>query len=649
METPRNDHDEEGKIVNKMKLLDQPEAHNNNNELHVVEELIGLIEYIKSIGEYRLTQNKECHGLVRRLNLLLPLLEEIRYQNNTSISQKGIESLKKLKEAFRHAKKLLVTCHNGSKIYLAFESESIMVKFNSIYKKIFRALDDMPYDELGVTEEEIEQVELVRSQIKRSKRRNETQDMELTMDMLVLFSSENDRNADSASIERLANKLGLRTIQELREETMAVRKLGKKRRGISDDTMQHVVEILNKFKRFAGVAEDDDEPEENAMNNAIDKCPSLAIPHEFLCPITLEIMTDPVIIATGQTYERQSIQEWFDTNHRTCPKTGQVLSHLNMAPNVALKNLILQWCEINNFQLPMKEKPHSSGPSHENGGEFSSLVLDLTVDKLDVQREAVTKIRLLSKESPNNRVMIAKSGGIPPLVKLLSYPDSKIQENAVTALLNLSIDKCNKKLISEEQPFPAVIEILQSGTVGAKENSAAALFSLSMLDENKVKIGSLNGVKPLVDLLSNGTIRGKKDAITALFNLSFDQDNKIKAIESGVIKPLLEILGDKRLNMINECFSLLLLLASIPEGRKRIGQLSFVEILVNFCKDGSPKNKECATALLLELSLHNSNLMLAALQFGVYDPIAEIGRNGTSRAQRKANAILQLMNKAEQI
>ncbi|KAG9142099.1 hypothetical protein Leryth_016313 [Lithospermum erythrorhizon] len=543
METPRNDHDEEGKIVNKMKLLDQPEAHNNNNELHVVEELIGLIEYIKSIGEYRLTQNKECHGLVRRLNLLLPLLEEIRYQNNTSISQKGIESLKKLKEAFRHAKKLLVTCHNGSKIYLAFESESIMVKFNSIYKKIFRALDDMPYDELGVTEEEIEQVELVRSQIKRSKRRNETQDMELTMDMLVLFSSENDRNADSASIERLANKLGLRTIQELREETMAVRKLGKKRRGISDDTMQHVVEILNKFKRFAGVAEDDDEPEENAMNNAIDKCPSLAIPHEFLCPITLEIMTDPVIIATGQTYERQSIQEWFDTNHRTCPKTGQVLSHLNMAPNVALKNLILQWCEINNFQLPMKEKPHSSGPSHENGGEFSSLVLDLTVDKLDVQREAVTKIRLLSKESPNNRVMIAKSGGIPPLVKLLS----------------------------------------------------------------------------------------------------FDQDNKIKAIESGVIKPLLEILGDKRLNM-TECFCALLLFQS-QRMRKRIGQLSFVEILVNCTVKTGHKTGMC----YIELSLQNSNLMLAALQFGVYDPIAEIGRNGTSRAQRKANAILQLMNKAEQI
>jgi hypothetical protein len=30
------------------------------------------------------------------------------------------------------------------------------------------------------------------------------------------------------------------------------------------------------------------------------KSPSLIIPHEFLCPITLEIMTDPVIVASGQ-------------------------------------------------------------------------------------------------------------------------------------------------------------------------------------------------------------------------------------------------------------------------------------------------------------------------------------------------------------
>ncbi|GKB95580.1 U-box domain-containing protein 15-like protein [Tanacetum coccineum] len=93
---------------------------------------------------------------------------------------------------------------------------------------------------------------------------------------------------------------------------------------------------------------------------------------------------------------------------------------------------------------------------------------------------------------------------------ICSYPDSKIQEHAVTALLNLSIDDEIKKQVSKEGPIPAIIEILQNGTVGAKENSAAALFSLSMLDENKVLIGSSNGIPPLVNLLTEGTIRGKR-------------------------------------------------------------------------------------------------------------------------------------------
>jgi hypothetical protein len=36
------------------------------------------------------------------------------------------------------------------------------------------------------------------------------------------------------------------------------------------------------------------------MPKSLGKCPSLMIPNDFLCPITLEIMTDPVIVASGQ-------------------------------------------------------------------------------------------------------------------------------------------------------------------------------------------------------------------------------------------------------------------------------------------------------------------------------------------------------------
>lgn len=351
-----------------------------------------------------------------------------------------------------------------------------------------------------------------------------------------------------------------------------------------------------------------------------------------------------------KTYERVSIQKWLDSNHRTCPKTGQTLDHLSLAPNFALKNLILQWCEKNNFELPKKEPcAGSDDSSAEIIEEVSCLVQNLSSCNLEVLKEAIFKIRMLSKENPENRILIANSGGIPQLVKLLSYPNSKIQEHTVTALLNLSIDEANKRLIAREGSIPGIVEILQHGTDEARENSAAALFSLSMLDENKVLVGTLNGIPPLVDLLQNGTVRGKKDAATALFNLSLNQANKSRAINAGLIPPLLHLLEDKSLGMTDEALSILLLLASHPEGRNEMGRLSFIETLVEIIKNGTPKNKECATSVLLVLGLNNSSFTLAALQYGVYEHLLELARCGTNRGKRKANALLQHMSKCEHI
>lgn len=139
----------------------------------------------------------------------------------------------------------------------------------------------------------------MRMQLKRAKRRTETQDIELAMDMMVVFSKEDDRNADSAILERLAKKLDLHTIAELKMETVAVRKLVKERGGQNAESIQQIIYLLGKFKEIAGMHDNNliDAP---TSSRSLDKCPSLLIPHEFLCPITLEIMTDPVITATGQ-------------------------------------------------------------------------------------------------------------------------------------------------------------------------------------------------------------------------------------------------------------------------------------------------------------------------------------------------------------
>ncbi|KAM7256548.1 hypothetical protein ACFE04_012289 [Oxalis oulophora] len=615
----------------------------------VMEELMDLIETVGSYCQFRRYQKKECFNLVRRLKLLLPLLEEIKdLENNDDNDNKSdaVSSLNicfpTLKKALLSAKKLLKTCNFGSKIFLALEGESVMRCFHGVYEKLNQALDDMPYEELGISIEVKEQAELMRMQLGRAKRRTDTQDMELAMDMMVVFSRKEGRNADSAILERLAINLELHTLVDLKLEAAAIRKLQKKQKGGTQiESFEQIVDIFKKFKQVAGV--DGSMLECSVSSKKLERCRSLLVPHEFLCPITLEIMADPVTVTTGQTYERESIQKWFDSDHRTCPKTAQTLDQLSMAPNYALRNLILQWCNNNGVEPPKRGKDCTYAELLE---EITTSVQNLDSVHGDVRREAIIKIRLLSKDNPDNRVLFANHGGIPPLVKLLFYPDSKIQEHTVTALLNLSIDETNKRLIAREGAIPKMIEILQNGTSEARENSAAALFSLSMLDENKILIGSLNGIPPLVKILESGTMRGKKDAITALFNLCLNQTNKSRAIKAGIIPPLVKLIEDKNLGMIDEALSILLLL---PEGRSETESLSFIKTLVEIIRNGTPKNKECATAVLLQLGLNNSSLILAALQYGVYEPLVEVARCGTNRAQRKAKSLLQHMSKCEHI
>ena len=44
---------------------------------------------------------------------------------------------------------------------------------------------------------------------------------------------------------------------------------------------------------------------------------------ELTCPITAELMVDPVIAADGQTYEREAMELWLE-KHDTSPLTGRV-------------------------------------------------------------------------------------------------------------------------------------------------------------------------------------------------------------------------------------------------------------------------------------------------------------------------------------
>ena len=71
-------------------------------------------------------------------------------------------------------------------------------------------------------------------------------------------------------------------------------------------------------------------------------------PDEYLCPISHELMEDPVFATDGHTYERREIERWFQKK-LTSPKTSAPLETSAIFPNHVLRRLIIEWCEAHSI------------------------------------------------------------------------------------------------------------------------------------------------------------------------------------------------------------------------------------------------------------------------------------------------------------
>lgn len=78
---------------------------------------------------------------------------------------------------------------------------------------------------------------------------------------------------------------------------------------------------------------------------------SQEIPNQFLCPISLEIMVEPVICQDGFTYERKSIVDLIKLKKNSSPMTREPMDLNIVIPNMALKQIIETYAKTNCIKL----------------------------------------------------------------------------------------------------------------------------------------------------------------------------------------------------------------------------------------------------------------------------------------------------------
>ncbi|KAJ1270452.1 hypothetical protein BS78_06G053000 [Paspalum vaginatum] len=379
---------------------------------------------------------------------------------------------------------------------------------------------------------------------------------------------------------------------------------------------------------------------------------AVPVPPQFLCPISSRIMSDPVIVASGQTYDRQFIEEWFSAGNKLCPQTQQTLLDTTLIPNHLVRSMILQWCTENGLNLPPIENQKQKSVTNSDQKTFDEIFNKITSSPKGIEmRQAIKDLRLITKHNSDFRAVLGdRPDSISQMISAQSNPglenDPQVLEDMVTIILNFSLHDSNKKVIGEDrEAIPFLIWALKSGDMGSRGNSAAAIFTLSALDSNKEKIGELGAMGPLVDLLDNGNIIAKKDAASAIFNLCLLHENKSRATKNRIVDVAMRAMDDQLLS--DGSLAILALLSSNHEVVEMINDFNGTACMLRAIRESEcSRSKENAVVVLFAICMYNrTKLKEVEADEKINGSLALLAQGGTSRARRKATGLLEKMKR----
>lgn len=134
----------------------------------------------------------------------------------------------------------------------------------------------------------------------------------------------------------------------------------------------------------------------------------------IICPLSLDIMNDPVIDKEGNSYEKSYIDEWLKT-HTTSPITKNYLDTTMLTPNRTLKNIIDEYKKnktkilIDNINKTSENYINDLLKSHEN---------EIKILKND----------LIQKDDQIKNMHKTLSGGIKKNIKIRSRKKSSVKK-----------------------------------------------------------------------------------------------------------------------------------------------------------------------------------------------------------------------------
>ncbi|XP_028792284.1 U-box domain-containing protein 8-like [Neltuma alba] len=354
------------------------------------------------------------------------------------------------------------------------------------------------------------------------------------------------------------------------------------------------------------------------------------LPDHFKCPISLEIMSDPVILSSGHTFDRSSIQRWLDAGHRTCPITKLPLPDCpSLIPNHALRSLISNYYHIS----PFKQQP----PQPE------TLISAITSrsSPLESKIESLDQLTRLSKRDSVFRRRMTESGVVSAVLNCVDSGEPCVQEKALLLLLNLSLDDDNKVGLVAEGAIGKVVAVLLGGSPDCRAVAATMLTSLAVVEVNKATIGAYPyAIGALASLLRDGEGKEKKEAATALYTICSFPDNRRRAVECGAVPILLRSLDSG----LERAVEVLGLLAKCRECREQMERYNgCIQILVRVLRNGSSRGIQYALLALNSICCNSEKMVLEATKEGILDTCLGLLEDDNEKIRRNSSSLIKVL------
>lgn len=630
--------------------------------------LSSLISLSQNICNFRAnsiaTQRRNAREAIRQVGVLLIFFEEIR-DRGLIRSDSVILCFSELHLTFQKIQFLLEDCaRQGARLWMLTKSQFVAIQFRVLIRAVSTALDVLPLNVIDVGGEVKELVELVARQARRVMFELDPDDhMAANRVFSILNQFEKGIEPDWSSVKWVLDYLEIRSWSDCdREFKFLEQEIGFEYSDCDEREVSLLSSLAGLMNYSRGVIFE--VLDCRITEQAEPKCKVETIccfnPEDFRCPISLELMTDPVTVSTGQTYDRSSIQKWLKAGNMICPKTGERLTNAELVPNSALKKLIFHFCADNGISLSKSGKQTRDisqtivpgSPAAAEAMKFLARFLTrrLVFGTTGQKNKAAYEIRLLAKWDMFNRYCLVEAGTVPPLLNLLCSADMSTQQNAISALLKLSKHSSGKSAIMELEGFSPILAVLKHGlSLEARQIAAATIFYLSSVKEYRKLIGETpEAIPALVELMKEGKTCGKKNAVVAIFGLLLLPKNQQRVLEAGAVPLLVDILAcSDKTELVTDTLAVLATLAEKVEGTNAVLQTSALPLIMGLLKSSATKSgKEYCISILLSLCVNGGVEIVAVLAEhpSLMATLYSLITDGTSHAAKKASSLIKILH-----